>query len=226
MAKTDKETRIATLTKAVTFFSDLLRAPLVSKIAIFLSSSSSQSSSQSSSSTVCITCFQDHILYIIIIIITIFSSSSSAVCTICFQDQNIYIIIIIIITFALLNAFPVCYYPIYAAGPKLNLISHWGVDISTKLMALKIYFAVFVKLNLAIFVKLNLAIFVKLNLAIFAKLNLSCCSWSWRLFANWTHSLEPARLLSPLAKLIKLLTKNINWNTIFLQLFLKVFLKK
>ena len=27
-------------------------------------------------------------------------------------------------------------------------------------------------------------------------------------------------------KLIKLLTKNINWNTIFLQLFLKVFLKK
>ena len=204
MAKTDKETRIATLTKAVTFFSDLLRAPLVSKIAIFLSSSSSQSSS----STVCITCFQDHILYIIIIIITIFSSSSSAVCTICFQDQNIYIIIIIIITFALLNAFPVCYYPIYVAGPKLNLISHWGVDISTKLMALKIYFAVFVKLNLAIFVKLNLAIFAKLNLS---------CSCSWQLFANWTHSLEPARLLSPSPKLIKLLTKNINWNTIFLK---------
>ena len=100
------------------------------------------------------------------------------------------------------------FYPIYAAGPKLNLISHWGVDISTKLMALKIYFAVFVKLNLAIFVKLNLAIFAKLNLS---------CSCSWQLFANWTHSLEPARLLSPSPKLIKLLTKNINWITIILK---------
>ena len=35
MAKTDKETTSATLTKAVTFFSDLLCAPLVSKITTF-----------------------------------------------------------------------------------------------------------------------------------------------------------------------------------------------
>ena len=85
----------------------------------------------------------------------------------------------------------------FTLSAALAAFSHWCLNLGTRFMA---YFAALVKLNLAIFAKLNLS-----------------CSWSWRLFANWTHSLEPARLLSPSPKLIKLLTKNINWNTIFLK---------
>ena len=125
-----------------------------------------------------------------IIIITILSSSSSALCTTCFQDHNLFIIIIITIDITT-----------FTLSAALAAFSHWCLNLSTRFMA---YFAALVKLNLAIFAKLNLS-----------------CSWSWRLFANWTHSLEPARLLSPSPKLIKLLTKNINWNVVFVQVFLK-----